>query len=281
MTHTKIPTETHQGFSLASTTDAPTGLVLLIEPQAAHDRFRADHPHRLTVLLRITDVTTLVDQDATADSYFGERTTVITTTTVNDRYLTDLDWVDERDLVQQFQPDFHVPCDYPVYKEDNPELREKHVLNCLEGTIWMAGQLHGTTTRVIPLLKGETPEERRLCYQVFNHLGTRYCVFYGTQYFTGGLGFARLREDLLTVVAEAPHLHIMLVGLQAADRLEQLPPQVVAAAGQRWIREIQLRDVSAEEAQDRAVQMEKNVAAALDDGPMPLMAWADGPEVTA
>lgn len=281
MSHSQIPTETNQGFNLASADNAPTGLVLLTEPQAAHDRFREDHPRRLTVLVRITDVETLVNQGETAASYFGDRVTVITTTTVNDRVLADLGWDDELALIQAFQPDFHIPCDYPVYKEADPLLRRTYVLKCLEGTIWMAGKLAGTKTRIIPLLKGETPHERRLCYQVFDHLGTRYCAFYGTQYFTANAGFYSLLDDLRTVVAEVPSLNIMLIGLQAPRRLEQLPPQIVAAAGQRWIDTVGLRDVPTERSQQRYTRMEENVTAALGEGQVPLGAWAHGGEVTA
>jgi hypothetical protein len=254
---------------------------LLTERQEAHDRFHQDHPCQLTVLLRLTAVNTLVNKGKTADSYFGDHVTVITTTTINDRVLSDLGWDEELHLVKEFQPDFHIPCDYPVYKADDPLLRHKHVLKCLEGMIWMAGKLAGMTTRVIPLIKGETPHERRLCYQVFQHLGVRYCAFYGTQYFTANIGFYKLLEDLRTVVSEAPHLQILLIGLQAPHRLEQVPPQIVAAAGQRWIDEVQLREIPYSQSQERYTQMEDEINATLGHGQMPIMAWSSGKEVTA
>lgn len=281
MTQHQIPTENNQGFNTVSTDEAPTGPVLLIERQEAHDRFHQDHPRQLTVLLRITAIKTLVNKGETAESYFGERVTVITTTTINDRLLSNLGWEDELEFVKQFQPDFHIPCDYPVYKDDDPLLRRKHVLKCLEGTIWMANHLYGTVTRVIPLLKGVTPHERRLCYQVFQYLGVQYCVFYGTQYFTANIGFYQLQEDLRTVVSEAPYLQMMLIGLQAPHRLHQLPPHIVAAAGQRWINAVQLREIAYEQSQERYTQMEDNINDALGHGQMPIMAWTSSEEVTA
>lgn len=280
MTQHQIPTENNQGFNIVSTDDAPTGPVLLIERQEAHDRFHEDHSRQLTVLLQITAVKTLVNKGKTAESYFGEHVTVITTTTINDRLLSKLGWDDELELIRQFQPDFHIPCDYPVYKDDDPLLRRKHVLKCLEGTIWIASNLYGTKTQVIPLLKGETPHERWLCYQVFQYLGARYCVFYGTQYFTANIGFYQLQEDLRTVVSEAPYLQMMLIGLQATHRLEQLPPQIVAAAGQRWIDEVQLRDIPYNQSQERYTQMEDNINDALGHGQMPIMAWSNSEKVT-
>lgn len=281
MTQHQIPTENNQGFNIASTDEAPKGPVLLIERQEAHDRFHENHPRQLTILLRITAVKTLVNKGETAETYFGEHVTIITTTTINDRLLSNLGWADELNLIQQFQPDFHIPCDYPVYKNDDPLLRRRHVLKCLEGTIWIASNLYGTKTRVIPLLKGETPHERWLCYQVFQYLGARYCVFYGTQYFTANIGFYQLQEDLRTVVSEAPYLRVMLIGLQSAHRLEQLPPQIVAAAGQRWIDEVQLRDIPYNQSQERYTQMEDNINEALGHGQMPIMAWSNSEEVTA
>lgn len=276
-----IPNENHQGFNLPAPDEAPKGPVLLVEKQEAHEQFHKDHPRQLTVLLRITHARRLVNQNKTAESYFGENATVVTTTTVNDQVLSELDWEEEYDLVAQFQPDFHIPCDYPVYKEDDPILRRKHALKCLKGMIWMASELSDTKTQILPLLKGETPHERHLCYQVFDHIGINYCVFYGTQYFTAGIGFNQLRKDLRTVASEAPDLKIMLIGLQAPNLLEQVPPQIVAAAGQRWIDEVQLREVPWEQSQQLYEPMAQKINAALGQGQMPIMAWANNEEVTA
>lgn len=280
-THNMIPTENHQGFNISPAEEAPKGPVLLMEKQEAHDQFHRGNPHDLTVLLRLTTVITLVNLGETAESRFGEKVTVITTTTINDKILSDLEWADELGFIRDFNPDFHIPCDYPVYKEDDPILRRKHVLKCLKGMIWMAQKLYGSKTKILPLVKGETPHERRLCYQVFKHLGINYCVFYGTQYFTANIGFKKLQEDLRTVVSEAPNLKIMLIGLQSPRRLKQLPPQIVAAAGQRWIGEVQLRDVPWSESQRLYKPMQDEIDAALGQGQIPIMAWTSGEEVTA
>jgi hypothetical protein len=275
-----IPNEKHQGFNLAPSQDAPRGPVLLTEKQEAHIQFHKDNPHELTVLLRITAVETLVNQGETAESWFGENTKVITTTTVNDKILSELEWQRELNLIQKFQPDFHIPCDYPVYQTDDPDLRRNRLLKSLEGMIWIAGKLRGSKTQIIPLLKGTTPHERRFCYQVFDHIGAEYCAFYGTQYFTANIGFNQLLDDLRTAVSEAPQLKIMLIGLQSPRRLEQLPPQIVAAAGQRWIDEVQLREVPWKESQRLYRPMEQKINKALGQGQMPIMAWSQN-EVTA
>jgi len=271
MQYRQTPNKSGLVDNFVTADEAPTGPVLLVEPQ--HEPFYTDHSQSLTVTIRINHVRTLVNRGETAETHFGDNTTVITTTTVNDRRLARLDWETERDLVCRFNPDYHVPCDYPVYKEDDPAERRTHVRKCLKGTIWMATQLHGVKTRVIPLLKGETAGERGLCHRVFAHLGVDYCVFYGTQYFTASIGFYKLLEDLRQAVSEAPRLKIMLIGLQAAHRLEQLPPQVVAAAGQRWIDEVQFRKRSCNEAQQQYTVMDQNITAALGHGQMPIGVW--------
>jgi hypothetical protein len=57
--------------------------------------------------------------------------------------------------------------------------------------------------------------------------------------------------------------------------------QIVAAAGQRWISEVQLRDVSYTASQERYKEMENEISDALGQGQMPIMAWSSGTEVTA
>lgn len=216
-----------------------------------------------------------MNKGETATSYFGPEVTVITTTTVNDRILSDLGWEEELALMKQFQPDFHIPCDYPVYKDADPLLRRKHILMCLTGMVWMSNELAGTGVRIIPLLKGETPHERSLCYRTFAYLDVQYCVFYGAQYFTANIGFSQLREDLRTVISEAPDLRFMLIGLQAPRWLEELPPRIIAAAGQRWIDEVDLREVSWQESQERFASFDQEINEALSAGQMPIKAWAD------
>jgi hypothetical protein len=252
-----------------------------MEKQEAHDQFHQGNPHDLTVLLRLTTVRTFVNLGKTAESWFGKNITVIVTTTINDRVLSDINWSEELELVQAFEPDFHIPCDYPVYKEDDPTLRREHIFKCLKGMVWMAQNLNGYKTKVLPLIKGETPHERNLCYQAFNHLGIDYCVFYGTQYFTASIGFNKLQEDIQAIVSEAPSLDIMLIGLQSPRLLERLPPQVVAAAGQRWIDEVQLRKVPWSKSQQLYKPMEQEIDATLGQGQMPIMTWASNEGVTA
>lgn len=252
---------------------APSGTVLIVEPSSAHEQFLQEIPSDLTVVLRINHVQTLLNRGETRQSFFGEGAKVITTTTVHDQRLADLSWEFERDLISEFEPDFHIPCDYPVYKGDTPSSRRKNIFNYLEGMIWMAWQLRETSTRVLPLLKGVSFEERRLTYEVLDYLDIQHAVFYGTQYFSASVGFYTLLKDIRQIASEEPNLELMLVGLQAPKWLESLPPQVVAAAGQRWIGEVGLRDASPEAWKKRFEELDTGIESALGQGQVPIQTW--------
>lgn len=281
-THNHTHAENHLESQTANAEEAPRGSVLLVEPQHAHREFLNQNPHVSTVLLRIIHVQTLINRGETADTYFEDDVTVVTSTTINDRRLSQLGWQEELELIKEFEPDYHIPCDYPVYKAWDGDRRKQHIIDCLEGTIWMAERMEDTRARVIPLLKGETPEEREYCYKVFKEqLSTNYCVFYGTQYFTAGVGFYKLLEDIQKVASEAPHLQILLMGLQYPGWLKELPPQVVAAAGQRWIRQSQLRSVSWGQAQENYEKLDREIETALETGQAPLGIWSPSSEVIA
>lgn len=273
-----IPIELHQGSNLADLNAKNRGLILLAERQNAHEEFIEAYPGQLTIVLRINQVQTLLNKDQTAESLYGSDVTVITTTTISDKVLSDLTWQKERDLVQQFNPDYHVPCDYPVYKSDDGDCRREHVNTYLKGLLWLSERINNV--KLIPLIKGETTDERNRCYKVFQSLEADYVVFYGTQYFTSGKGFKPLRRDVCQVVSECPELNIMLFGLQSPQLLRKLPPQVVAAVGQRWINEIQLRELPIPKRNRLYENMKENVEAELGQGQMPLSIWCS-PEVTA
>ncbi|WP_146047435.1 hypothetical protein [Haloferax marisrubri] len=276
-----IPKRKQLGFNPAKIDDTPRGTVILAEPQSAHQRFLQGIPQETKVLLRISDANTLLNRSETASTYYGDETTVITTTTVQDKYLSELTWERELELIKEFEPDYHIPCDYPVYKHDKEDQRRGHVRNCLEGTLWVGQHLSDVKTRIIPLVKGETPSERGLCYRVFDEINAEYVAVYGTQYFLSGKGFSPLLETLQAIASEASHLKIMLIGLQSPRLLEQAPPQVVAAAGQRWIRQVQLRDVPLSNSHRLFGEMDCAITDSLSEGQAPLSMWTGSAEVTA
>lgn len=213
----------------------PHGAIPSVEPYHSYAAFlQAVEPEY--ALVKYTDMRTLVNRGETAASYFPEATSVITTTTIRDTPLNLLSWEQELEHVLAFQSEYHIPADYSTYEEQSVADRSRNVLHCMEGLLWMQRQLrdHESETQLIPLVKGVTPEERALCYEIFDRAGfDDYCAFYGTQYFSGGAGI-RITELVtdLTAVATEQDRDLFLIGLLSPNYLERMPGTVVAAAGQ-------------------------------------------------
>jgi hypothetical protein len=215
----------------------PTGAIPFIENQWSHREFvQAVEPDY--ALTKITTARQLLKRDETADSYFGEGTQVITTTTVEDTKLNLLSWEDELEYVQEFDPAYHLPCDYSTYLNADQEERTENVSSYLEGTLTMDRWLSEADcdTRVIPLIKGATDHERARAIETLEPYHFPGYAFYGTQYFTSGEGI--LIDDLVEDVTATTEEHdrpTLLIGCLSPNYLERMPPQVVAGSGvQRW-----------------------------------------------
>jgi hypothetical protein len=151
------------------TTPYPQGAIPSVEPYHSYSAFlQAVEPEY--TLVKYTDMRTLVNRGETAASYFPAATDVITTTTIRDTPLNLLSWDQELEHVRDFRPDYHIPADYSTYEQQEVADRSRNVLHCMEGLLWMQRQLreHDSETQLIPLVKGVTPEERALCYEVFD-----------------------------------------------------------------------------------------------------------------
>jgi len=245
MSFDQIPIETHQGSR--TTTEWPKGIIRRIQPQQAHEDFLKSLDGDDTVMMKITDVEALLRaRGEVRDTYFPSDTTVITTGIVHDNKLKQLSWARELNAVKAFQPDFHIPTDYPVYGDMPRSERIENIEKMMEGTRWAVNQLWDTDIQVIPLIKGYSQEERAICYDTINRVDTEYCAYYGAQYFGGemGNGILKLTRDIRSVVSELSVDGLMVIGLQSMNGLDRMPPEVVAAAGQRWIYQSNLRDTS-------------------------------------
>lgn len=254
--------------------DGLRGCVLLVEPQTAHEEFLDGNDEVDYVIVKLYHAQTLVNRGETAESYFGPDVTVIVTSTFHDSRLRNWGWEEERDVALEFQPDLHIPTDYPVYWGYTPSQQLKNTKKCMKGLLWMVQELCGTETTVLPILKGTTPEERKICYKVFEHLGVDYCAFYGTQYFTSGKGFGMLRRDITTIVSEAPGLDLFVIGCLSPDNIHELPTQVVATSGlYQWRTAVELRDVSIQRSQELFAPFKDRVEEAFESGQAPLGLW--------
>lgn len=231
-----------------------------------------------TVMMKIPDVETLLrHRGEVRSSYFPADYTVITSGMINDEDLMKLRWTRERNAVQAFQPEFHIATDYPIYGNMEKVDRMENIEKMTSGTEWMHRQLSGTSTQVLPLVKGFTPEERAICLETLRSLDIPYCAYYCAQYFGGemGNGINKLNQDVRDVVSELNLDGMLLVGLQSQNGLAKMPPEVTAAAGQRWITKSGLRDVPMSIAAQRYLDWKNGVEEELGGGIATLGSFMD------
>ncbi|WP_246057906.1 hypothetical protein [Halonotius terrestris] len=261
--------------------ERPQGVIPRIQRQKKHEEFFDSFTAVDTVMLPITHAERLLRQGLTASTYTNKQ--VITTTTIPDNELKSLDWETERDIVQLFQPEYHIPTDYWVYGDMDFQDRIHNVESLTEGTEWMYNELRETPTQLIPLIKGYSLEERAICYEMLNRLEIDCVSYYGSQYFGGssGNGIAKLNEDVRDVVSEFSPKELLLIGLQSEKYVGRLPPEVSAVAGQRWIRKSKLRDVSIPNAREAYRSWQEEVVDGLAYGQATLGSFDTSAGVTA
>jgi hypothetical protein len=259
----------------------PTGPAVLAEKQQAHEDVLCGSTGFDMVVLKLDAVRRAVKEGYTSSTYLGGDYLIVSTSTMNDETIADLDWKEELRTVREFRPAIHIPTDYPVYEVDQASVREENIKRLLRGTHWMGNKLSDVSTRVLPLLKGVTPGEREQFYQQFQQMGLGECAFYGTQYFTEGPGFSELNGQLRKIQGEAPDLSVFLIGLLSPQYLEELPSNVVGSAGQaQWRKRIGLRDptVDLDEMRERSVGLANKAAEALNAGQTSLNSYVSAAE---
>jgi len=166
-----------------------------------------------------------------------------------------------------------VPCDTPVYRDDPRTLRVETVRDYAANLADAIPRFRDHGIEPIPLVKGESPYERDICYEVFDHYDVDRVAYYGAQYFTYGNRFPALLERMQEIAVEYDPDDILMIGLQSENLLPRLPPAVSGAAGQRWLR---VTDVGSEPAAVVVRQYEQWAAAvrsALSIGQAPLDAY--------
>lgn len=220
--------------------DSPEGIIPRVEPQPKHREF-VDTVQPPYVMLKITDARRLAKRGETAASYFGSVPTVITTSTVRDSDLFLLKWLDEYEILEQFQPDYHIPADQSIYQLQPEDDRTELVKRSLEGYLAIKQLLaenqaafNGSPPTLIPLLKGVTSEEQNICLQVFADEDVELAAFYAVQYFTtdGQPRTDELVEDLHDLTNRSPDdLSYLIIGGLGPSLTDRYPPAVDAAAG--------------------------------------------------
>lgn len=246
----------------------PTGGIPLAEPQQSH-RALVDIANPQYTLTKITNARQLLRRGETADSYFGNESAVITTTTVPDHQLNHIWWDEhELDIISDFGPSYHIPADYSTYEGQSREKRLENIRDYLEGTLWVDQQIRNQDLgiQVLPLIKAVTDAERERCFSVLEQQPFPGYVFYATQYFTGGEGnkIDQLVADI-EACCEYTDRPIMLIGLLSPNYLERMPENVVAAVGQnQWRKRIKPQAQDDHEVRNHWTDLQTDVREALN-----------------
>lgn len=234
-------------------------------------------------LLRETDSVNAVMINAHHVSQFLNRgiddddlatNTIITTTFADDQLEY---WFPDRVLAvaKEFSADAVVPCDRPAYRGDAKSFRRETVKNYAADIADETPRFRKAGIDVIPLVKGETPHERRLCYDVFRDYNITQIADYCGQFFTYGYRFPALLDRVQTIALEYEPEDMMLIGLQSENLLSKLPPCVSAATGQRWLRQVNFADGPTIAVVRSLEQWVDEVETALNTGQVPLQAFTD------
>ena len=245
------------------------GAVPRIEKQYAHRDF-LDTVAPEAALINIIHVRRLLKAGYTAASWFPESTTVVTTTTVADNRLARINWTQELAFIKAFEPDYHLPTDYPVYGDMDPERRVQNTKQCASGTLYAAEQLADTDTSVIPLIKGTTGGERYICESVAADLEADIVAKYGSQYFTvsGSGQFPALRRDVQAIADEIrDDQRIFVIGAMSPSGkfgVHKFPEKVCAVAGSRWYETVKPRSASERGMLESWQSLQAAVSDALD-----------------
>lgn len=245
----------------------PEGLAVRVEHQWSHREFvQTVVPE--TVVIDLIDARQLVKRGKTAADFLGEDPDVVVTSTIPDEKLDLITWERERDIVREFQPDYHVPTDYSIYGGQDKDERMANLREMMDGAKWMQKELADTGTTVVPQVKGFTVEERRVCYRSVAANFDDYALFYATQYFGGESGnrINDLVADLETI-REEHAVRFMVLGLLAPNYVTRLPNNVVAVAGQhRWRQRVTPRNSTVEEMNTEYQSLKEQVEDALQNG---------------
>lgn len=261
----------------------PQGAIALVEPGHAHQAFLEAAKPRYA-MLKYHHANRLLKLGETADSWFPDETTVVTTTNVIDHRNATIPLEGngyrrgEIDIVREFGPDYHIPADRPDYLDYSDEKRYERTKECMVGTIAMANYIasEDLDVQLIPFVKTSTPAERELAYRTIDQLGLDFAAVYCNQYFNDGRGVLidELLEDLEVVAREGEELlgrplRLLTVSCLSPNVLDRAPAAVEAASGQMvgtdrgWRETIAPTRQTDGEVRDVYVDVEERVAAAL------------------
>ncbi len=227
----------------------PTGLIPRIEYSKRHLDFLSIQFGVPYIMLNLDVVERLTDRGFTAlDIYpYGN---IITTSTIHDDTLCNFTVEHEIDVIKKFEPAWHIPCDYPTYYEDCDEGREWFIDATVEDTLSFIEAVEDTSIDVLPLVKGINEGEWMRSISRFRNKGINHFAFYVKQYFgnNNGRNDELMVDHIRRMVSSCHPDYLMLIGYQSPLRVRDIPPEVQAFAGERWIRGSKLSKLTPEQA---------------------------------
>lgn len=240
------------------------GCVARVEPTPYHREFvQTVEPD--WAMLKLHHAERLVEDGYTGTTWGSGHTQFITTSTINDERLDDISWSEERDIVREFSPTYHIPTDVSVYASQRANERAECIENCLTGAAYMQSELEEYAPSIIPLFKGLTHSERELCLSAADALGVDMVAIYVSPYFSSKQGNNRkqLFRDLNRCWNhDMPD--VFLIGLLSPNYLDRVPGFVVAAAGQyQWRQRYEPEAQSTDERRSAYRELETQVESAL------------------
>jgi hypothetical protein len=216
-------------------------------------------------LLKIQHARRLVDNDITADDLGGDNTAIITTTTIYDVILDRISWADERDIIRSFQPEYHIPTDVSVYNSQPINNRIEGIKNCMLGAKFIQAETEDIDTSIIPMFKGFTPKERKICLTAADALNAGTVAIYLTEYFTTTSGNSDSRAlGYLNICNNHDMPNALVIGMLSPDTLAKAPDFVTAGAGQyQWRKRYDPENQTTKEVRSEFENLEQKVNDAL------------------
>lgn len=231
----------------------------------------------------------------TADTFFPPETSVLLTSTIPDDDLMEYTFGDELRTVVEFDPDYYLPFDFPVYGDMPEERRMEHIRQVGGGTLDMARILNGdldsdgtqladelnidpelvksaseTTTDLVPLIKGSTPAERNVMEQVAVEIDASMIAKYGTQYMlvSKSGNYPELRRVLEAINDETNGFPLVVIGLLSPTgkySLEGVPDNVIGGAGlNQWRKRVAPAENTPKAMRAGYTTLDEAVSTALD-----------------
>ncbi|MFC6770296.1 hypothetical protein ACFQDD_01940 [Halorubrum pallidum] len=264
------------------------GAIPRVEHQQAHRDFLwAVRPP--AAMISIKHARRILKRGETAATYFPPETDVITTTTQASSEYRRIQFSQEVALIRAFEPEFHLPWDWPLTNDMSTEHRAHYCRRVARGTVEMDRVLDGfynadgntnglpsplvaesIETTILPIIRGDTPAERAPCEFSVAEVNSPVAAKYGSHYMSRAKGgnYPALRESVEEIHEETNGQPLIVIGLLSPnDRygLADLPSNVVGAAGlNQWISRVCPRHNSPEEMRDAYQTFEQEVADALD-----------------